>query len=386
LRSRKVVQTLVTPEDAIDDRVDLIELRLDLYPDVDVTRYTQPFIATVRRVRDGGRYEGGDRNELFARAKGAAFFDVEVDAEPIDVPDGTGILRSVHGRHYDLDAMKGDLIKVAAMPRDVTEALDLIGVGFGIGEDYAFTRIVAPITYCAREPLAPGMPTPEELFDVYDVRRLSLRPGLFGVVGDPVAHSESPRIHNPALRRDGLDAVYLRYRCNDLARFWPAFVEKGGLGLSVTAPLKEQAAELASEPDPDVRACGAANTLLADGRAHNTDLLALLDLVPAGKGTALVMGAGGAARAAVVALQRLGYRVSVWARRPERANVIGKPVDRPRAADVVVNTTPLPSPGGSFVVDLVYGDRGRPADVDGRTFLLAQARHQYRLFTGGDLE
>jgi shikimate 5-dehydrogenase/3-dehydroquinate dehydratase len=386
LRSRKVVQTLVQPDDPIDDRVDLIELRFDLYPDVDPGRYAQPYIATVRRTRDGGRFDGTDRRPLFARAKGAAFFDLEVDAEPIEVPAGVGIVRSVHGRRYDTDLMKGDLIKVAAKPRDVTEALDLLGVGFGIGEEFAFTRVIAPLTYCARQPIAPGMPTPEELFDLYDVRRLSLRPGLFGVVGNPVAQSESPQLHNPALRRDGLDAVYLRFLTDDLARFWPAFVDKGGLGLSVTAPLKEQAAALATDPDADVRACGAANTLLADGRAHNTDLLAFLELIPAGKGTALVMGAGGSARAAVVALQRLGYRVAIWARRPAQAAELGRMVEEPRPADVIVNTTPLPSPAGSFVVDLVYGPDERPAHVDGRTFLRAQARHQYRIFTGGDLE
>ena len=389
MRTRRVVQTLTSPDDAIDDRVDLIELRFDLYPEVDPARYKKPYIATVRRVRDGGRFDGADRRPLFARATNAAFFDLEVGAEDIAVPPGTRVIRSVHdlrGMRYDVDSMAGDLVKVAVTPRDATDALRLLGVGIGLGETAAFTRVVAPLTYCARTALTPGMPTPEILFDLYDVRRLSGRPGIFGLVGNPVAHSESPRIHNAALRRDVLDAVYLPFRVDDLERFWPAFVEHGGLGLSVTAPLKEQAAAIAKDPDADVRACGAANTLLADGRACNTDLRAFLELVPAGRGTALVMGAGGSARAAVVALERLGYRVRIWARRKARAAALGCAVDEIAPADVVVNTTPLPSPGASFLVDLVYDIEERPADVDGLTFLRAQARHQYHLFTGGDLE
>jgi shikimate 5-dehydrogenase/3-dehydroquinate dehydratase len=385
LRSRRIVQTLATPRDAVDDRVDLLEWRLDLYPDAPIPRLPKPYIATVRRKEDGGAFERGDRAALFARARGAAYYDLEVGAADVPLPAGVRVIRSVHGNRFDLDAMDGDLVKVVTRPHDVVGAMRILGVGFALGDEYAFTRVLAPLTYCARTPLAPGMPTPEQLFDEIDIRRLSLRPGLFGVAGYPVAHSESPALHNPALRRDGLDAVYLRFPVKDLAPFWPLFLEKGGLGLSVTAPLKEQAAELATDPDPDVKACGAANTLLRDGRAHNTDLRAFLELIPEGRGDALVLGAGGAARAALVALRRRGYRVRVWARRPERAAALGPVAPSPAPADVVVNTTPLPCPEGGFVVDLVYGPERASADVDGRAFLRAQARHQYRLFTGGEL-
>lgn len=404
--ARLVVQTLVDPAEEPDPRVDAVELRLDLHPGADtaafVARSRKPVVATVRRARDGGRFEGSEaeRARLLRGADAAAFVDVEVDADPAIAPQGPARIVSFHdcaGMPPDLDLvferclLRGaDLVKIAATPGSAEEAfrlLDLPAAGIGMGEWGGFTRVLSPLTYCASAPLAPGMPAPGELLDLYGVRRLGPAPALFGVAGDPVAHSRSPALHNPALARDGLDAVYLRFRVARLAPFWDAFLAHAGRGLSVTAPLKVQAAALARHPSEEVRRCGAANTLLADGRAFNTDYRAFLGLVPPGRGEALVLGAGGAARAACAALRDLGYRILVWARRPEAARALGEPVPAPRAAPVVVNTTPLDPPGAPFVVDLRYGEGVAPParGVDGLRFLEAQARHQYRLFTGHDL-
>ena len=122
--------------------------------------------------------------------------------------------------------------------------------------------------------------------------------------------------------------------------------------------------------------------LLHDGRAFNTDFTAFLELLPPDGGEALVLGAGGAARAAVAALRRRGYRVRIWNRTPERAAALGE-VDRERRpAPVVVNTTPLEPPPAPFVLDLRYGPGIEPpaAGVGGLEFLKVQAKHQYRLF------
>ncbi len=398
--TRSVVQTLLSPDDEVDPRVDLVELRLDLYPEADPSRYRKPAIVTVRRRRDGGRFEGGegDRARLLARAAGAAFVDVEVDAEAALAPAGARRIVSYHdmaGVPDDLDGLfercllrGADRVKIAATPRSAREAfrlLDLPTAGLGMGDYGGFTRVLAPLTYCARAPLAPGMPTPEELFETYRVRRLSGLPRLFGVAGDPVGHSRSPSIHNPAFERDGLDAVYLAFRVGDLADFWPAFLAHGGEGLSVTAPLKRQAAALATRPSEEVRLCGAANTLLRDGRAFNTDYLAFLDLVPPGRGDALILGAGGSARAAFHALSRLGYRPGVWARRPGAVAEMGAPfAPRDTSARIVVNTLPTDPPRAPLLIDLRYGPGvASPSPcIDGVQFLQAQAAHQYRLFTG----
>jgi 3-dehydroquinate dehydratase type I len=404
---RFVVETLLDPLGPADARVDALEVRLDLFPDADLAavraRHGKPVIATVRRARDGGRFEGPEplRKLLFARAAAADLVDVEVDAHPEIAPPGPHRITSFHdvsGVPPDLDAIfercllrGGRFVKIAATPGSAAEAfrlLDLPVAGIGMGPFGTFTRVLAPLTYCARQPVAPGMPTPEDLFDLFRIRRLGSAPALLGVAGDPIEHSRSPHLHNEALARDGIDAVYLRFKVTKLSEFWPAFLKHGGLGLSVTAPLKVEAAALAPEPAEEVKECGSANTLLADGRAYNTDYRAFLDLVPPGLGEALVLGAGGAARAAVAALRRLGYRPRVWCRRREAAEALGAPfAPSPEPLPLVVNTTPLDPPEGSFVVDLRYGpgiaSPGR--GVDGLAFLRAQARHQYRMFVGHEL-
>jgi len=387
--------------------VDAVELRLDLYPGLDVEAYLarspRPVVASVRRARDGGAHTGSEaeRGALLRRAAKAAYVDLELDADSALAPAGPRRIVSVHdtrGMPADLDALferclltGAHRVKIAVTPASAAEAfrlLDLPTAGLGMGDHGAFTRVLAPLTYCARRPLAPGMPSPEELFDLYDVRRLGTATALYGVAGDPIAHSLSPALHNPTLVRDRIDAVYLPFRVADLAGFWPVFLAHRGRGLSVTAPLKLEAARLATRPDEEVLACGAANTLLADGRACNTDFRAFLDLLPPGGGEALVLGAGGAARAAVAALRRLGYDVAVWARRPGQAAALGVRVaPSPHPSPIVVNTTALEPPSSPFLVDLRYGPGIAPpaSGIGGLEFLRAQARHQYRIFFGRDL-
>jgi len=185
-------------------------------------------------------------------------------------------------------------------------------------------------------------------------------------------------------------------------------------GINVTVPHKEAALALADAATPTARAIGAANTLtFADGRIHadNTDapgLLAALPVDPAGR-RALVLGAGGSARAAVHALREAGAEVHVWNRTPERARELGVPVGAVADWEILVNCTTvgLADPGetfkalpvraddlraGSCVVDLVYRDggtallavaRSRGATVvDGREVLVAQGAASFERWTG----
>jgi 3-dehydroquinate dehydratase/shikimate dehydrogenase len=403
--SRRLIQTLARPDDAVHPGVDFVEARLDLYPDLDLASFLErartPVVVTVRRTRDGGRFEGSEsaRAELFGPAKRAAWVDVELDSAPGLAPDGPRRVVSVHDLAAvpeDLDELfercllrGADVVKIAATPRTAAEALRLRALptpGIGMGPFGAFTRVLAPWTYCANGPVAPGMPTPDELLGVFRVRRLGPAPALYGVAGDPIAHSRRPHLGNEAFERDGTDAVYVRFRVADLAGFWQDFRAHGGRALSITSPLKQQAAHLAGSPSAEVTRCGAANTLLADGRAFNTDYRAFLDLLPAGDGgRAMVLGAGGAARAAVLALRDRGYDVTVWSRTPVRARALGAPVAAAfGSAPVIVNTTPLDPPPADFTIDLRYGPGIVPPvpGVGGEAFLEAQFRHQYRLVTG----
>ncbi|MBV9310840.1 MAG: shikimate dehydrogenase [Solirubrobacterales bacterium] len=245
-----------------------------------------------------------------------------------------------------------------------------------------------------------------------------------GVLGWPVAHSRSPRIQNAALRAVGLSSW--RYQLLPVAS--AAFADtvrglpqSGFRGANVTIPHKEAALALADEPTEKARTIGAANTLLfeSDGqlKADNTDapgLLGALPIDPKGR-SALVLGAGGSARAAVWALLDAGAgEVRVWNRTPERATRLSEElgaiaVTAAAPADLLINCTSsgldarestfkqLPVSADDLrryecVVDFVYSDvdtalvraareRSLPA-VDGLELLVRQAALSFELFTG----
>jgi shikimate dehydrogenase len=204
---------------------------------------------------------------------------------------------------------------------------------------------------------------------------------LAGVLGFPVGHSRSPAMHNAAFRALGLDWRYVKLPVapelfEETVRALPA---SGYRGANVTIPHKVAALALADSAGDAARAIGAANTLSFAGgaiAAENTDaggFLAALGESPRGR-TALVLGAGGAARAVVWALQEEGAAdVTVWNRTPERARDLGaRVVERPEPADIVVNATsvglhgddlsslPLDAVGTPEVAcDLVYRAAGR---------------------------
>lgn len=196
--------------------------------------------------------------------------------------------------------------------------------------------------------------------------------------------------------------------------------EVGYAGVNVTVPHKEAALALADEASEASQQIGAANTLAFAGKrieAHNTDadgLLAALPDPPRDRRT-LVLGAGGAARAAIWALLWEGAKVEVWNRTPERAEAIcaelgGKAVRAPRQSeyDLIINTSAaglrgedpfehLPLDRGDFtdhqtVVDMVYGERhsrllkaaegARAAVVDGLEILVQQGARSLEIWTG----
>ena len=256
------------------------------------------------------------------------------------------------------------------------------------------------------------------------------------LLGDPVAHSVSPALHNAAFRAQGMDLRYLAARvpADRLADAVRGLWALGGVGANVTVPHKRAALALASEATPTAAALGAANTLArTDGgwRADNTDVAGFLAPLGAHRrrledASVVVLGAGGAARAVVyAALSRLGpARLAVVARRPEQAEALLRDLDGAgkaetvartpdhagpdvRGADLVVNATPVgmgdgasPWPDaddfrpGQIVYDLVY----RPAEtplmraarargatvVGGLPMLLGQAAGAYRQWTGRD--
>jgi shikimate dehydrogenase len=174
---------------------------------------------------------------------------------------------------------------------------------------------------------------------------------LFGVIGDPIGHSLSPRMHAAVFRALRLDALYAPFEVprRSLAPMLRALVLAGVEGLNVTVPLKEAVVPLVDRLDPAARAIGAVNTLVIRGRritGCNTDgvglrqALAQLGWKPH-PAHIVVLGAGGAARAAAWELSRVrGTRLTIANRRPARARALARSPARARPG-VRVEVVPL---------------------------------------------
>jgi shikimate dehydrogenase len=266
------------------------------------------------------------------------------------------------------------------------------------------------------------------VIDTYqDAIALGGRTRVAGIIGSPVAHSLSPAMHNAAFAACGLDWVYVAFDV-------PAGAASGALdavrslglaGLSVTMPHKTDVAALVDEPSPTVAMLAAANTVVVgpDGtlRGENTDGAGFVDALRLDHGidldgmTAVVVGAGGAGRAIVLALaeagcgevvvvNRSGERAAAAAALAGRVGRVGTDADLP-AAGLVVNALPpsvtgwggMPlDPGrlrsGQVVADLVYQPRVTPLldealrrgcrPVDGLGMLVHQGARQFELWTG----
>lgn len=240
-----------------------------------------------------------------------------------------------------------------------------------------------------------------------------------GVAGQPVAHSLSPLIHRAWIGAAGLDADYRAFGPEDEAGF-AALVAEGRAGalrgLNVTAPFKAAALALADEVSETARHCGSANLLVFETggvRADSTDgtglLTALAEQAPglslSGR-SVLILGAGGAARAAAAALKAAGAEVSVLNRTVERAERLaadlGIAVAGPETAAeaaLVVNALSAPPEidigalrDDAVLMDMTYRPLLTPflaagrarglTTVDGLAMLIGQARPSFRAFFG----
>lgn len=262
---------------------------------------------------------------------------------------------------------------------------------------------------------------------------------VVALLGDPVSHSLSPRMHAAAFAACGLRWAYvaLRVRAGDLRDAVVGLRALGFVGANLTIPHKVAALELADELDPSARRCGAVNTLVfTEDRkvvGYNTDVAGFLGALaeegftPSGK-RAVVLGAGGAARAACAGLGQAGAeRVVVLARRASAAEEVCEAMRREfpstrfealplqedqlqgmvREAELVVNATPvgmqprqeaslIPSPRwlrpGALVLDMVYNpprtrllavaEEAGARAVGGLSMLVYQGAEAFRLWTG----
>lgn len=246
-----------------------------------------------------------------------------------------------------------------------------------------------------------------------------------GVIGHPIAHSLSPKLHGYWLKKYGIDGEYKAHDVppESLEDFIRTLPERGFAGCNVTIPYKEEVMEYLDEVDTLAQAVGAVNTIIVrDGKLHgtNTDVVGFAENIRpfiTGKNKAVVLGAGGAARAVIVALKQLGFaHILITNRTKERAEELAaqhslQPVgwtEKEAAlaqANLLVNTTSLGLAGNpplelsldalpktALVTDIVYKPletellaaakaRGNPV-VDGLGMLLHQAAPGFEAWFG----
>ena len=256
--------------------------------------------------------------------------------------------------------------------------------------------------------------------------------GLTGIFGDPVAHSASPAMHNAAYAALGMDRAYVPFHVvpEQLPAALRAIRALGLRGVNITVPHKERTARLVKRQSVEARSLGAVNCVLVRGGdlfGDNTDArglaadLAALD-APVGGRTAILIGAGGGAAAAILALKRLGARRIVLANRTRaRAVKLATRFRKPKIevrdlsgllnpeligeAGVVINATsvglksepflPLAydaAPSDCFFYDLIYAAaptaflapaiERRLRAADGAGMLLRQGALAFELFNG----
>jgi 3-dehydroquinate dehydratase/shikimate dehydrogenase len=434
--------------DAVVD-ADLVELRLDYVRDPDVAGALRdrkrPVVVTCRPTWEGGKFDGAEesRRRILdeAVALGAEFVDVERRAEwrPDLLGSMTALILSDHdftGVPDDagarVDAMRRErprIVKIAAMAQSAADCLRLRNaasgqpgtVVIGLGPFGRITRALPSHfgscwTYAGTA--APGQYTARELTGQFRVRDVGSTTQVFAVTGRPLDHSASPAMHNAAFKALGVDAVYVPLQAQSVADALAVADDLRVRGLSVTAPFKR--GWPVTLDDEASRELGTVNTLKREAGAwlgRNVDGDGFLDAfdargIPLTATRALVLGAGGAARAVGRALIGRGSLVTFCARRHEEAVRLAEALDARTTAwppagawDVLVNATPAgtwpdvtarPFTGSDvqarIVYDLVYNpedtalqrdSRARGAvTIGGLEMLVGQAVRQSEWWTG----
>jgi 3-dehydroquinate dehydratase / shikimate dehydrogenase len=443
-----------------------IELRLDwLADDREISRFLERLrpprgavlIATCRRREAGGKYPGTIASQLgrlaAAVAAGCQWYDLEIETVRQCPPQLLEILlpgaRQLTSAHFfdrmprdparlarELSRGKSAAIKIAAQCnslRDARKILNLANrhrnvVAIPMGEVALPARMLAvregsAFTYAPVEnATAPGQVSLEEIKRVYRLDRLTRRTQIYGVIGDPVAHSLSPVMQNAGFQARRLDAVYLPFLVRDLRDFVESIEPLGIRGFSVTIPCKERILRHLHGCDPLAAKIGAVNTVVvrAGGKlyGYNTDYVGVLrsleSRIPLRGSRVLILGAGGAARAVAFALAQSGAIPCVTARRPERARALARAAGGEAIArasvrreffDAIVNATPVgmhphiadsPLAAAELNCRLVFDTIYRPRltkllrlagqrkieTVSGVEMFVAQGTAQFEIWTG----
>jgi len=441
----------------------------------DLVRATHKPVILTYRPREQGGYRSltiQDRMSFWQRnfKSDAAFFDIEldlvhnlVDLDPENQPDWSRVICSFHnfnGSVANLESIYEELaftpariLKIAVTATDIVDCVEVFKlneraqregrelIAIAMGDAGVATRVLGPsygsfLTYAALKPAtgtAPGQLTTDDLNSVYrihEIVEISSETMITGLVGRPVMHSVSPHMHNAAFQAVHINGVYLPFEVRNVEQFFKRIVHPRTRelnwnlrGLSVTAPHKVEVMNYLDWIDPSAKAIGAVNTIVLENEqllGYNTDCEGLVEPLLKRVGSldgarVAIIGAGGAANAAVYALREQKAEVTLYARDEskgrilaDRFNILYEAMSNANFAgkDVVINTTPLGSfgdhinetpatseqlRGSRLVYDLVYNPtetlflrEARDAGCEtlgGLEMLVAQARQQFKFWT-----
>jgi len=427
---------------------------IDMYPGTVV-------IATCRRTASGGKFRGSIASQLDILAKASAagcqLLDIELESATKCKPAQLQKLRARSALILSFHDFRGTkkldetLEKMLAYPADyykiVSTATTLADnvtmikflaregdrhslVGMCMGEQGIISRVLgvragSVFTFAsavAGQETAPGQVTAQELRNVYRIDHVDVATRVYGVVGDPIAHSLSPAIMNAAFRRENVNGVYVALHAKTLKDLLTCVKDIPIHGISVTMPYKEAILEHLDNSDSHTTKVGACNTVVRaqDGKLYgfNTDTAGVIRPLEKRLSTLegariLVIGAGGAARAAVFALKERGAEVYILNRtaahakklaHQARARIMKRPDLKKVSFDVIINATPVgmgntrETPlqdkeiNARYVFDMVYDppetrlmklakERGAQV-IPGIEMFVHQAARQFEIWTG----
>ncbi|MBC7797411.1 MAG: type I 3-dehydroquinate dehydratase, partial [Pyrinomonadaceae bacterium] len=396
------------------DGVDVIELRFDCLDENELgnaleeirrLRTKKPLLATFRPKEQGGKREISlsEREQFWHKLENSKtfdFIDVEHDSQFILSGVKARKIRSYHDFDgvpvnlndiYEQLSANSDVAKIAVQADDICDSLEVMKlleranaenkqlIPIAMGEAGKWTRILglakgAFMTYAALDDdrqTASGQFTAQDLIDVYRVKQLDENTTVYGLIGNPVSQSVSPEMHNAAFKFHNLNAVFIPFQVKNLDEFIARMVkpetreiEMNLCGFAVTIPHKQNIIKHLDFVDETAAKIGAVNTVkIIDGKLHgyNTDAQGFIEPLRNSFGDlknakVAIIGAGGAARAAIYSLKKEGASVTIFARNLHKAKSLADEFDvnliefskaenqKPKTVfsdfDILVNATP----------------------------------------------
>ena len=409
-------------EDALHDTAeaskvaDIVELRIDYIKNVDLKRLlekcTKPVIVTNRPVREGGKFDGSEEERIellkLALQLQADYVDVEHDSIQ-HICRGTGRLahtnktklivsyhnfretpRDLTDIYKRLSQSGVDIVKIVTYANSITDNVRIYQllkqsqmpmISFCMGELGIISRILykrfgSYLTFASLrtgKESAPGQISIHELLNTYQAQKQDKQSSIYGLIGNPVAHSISPIIHNTLFKEMNFNSVYVPFKVDNIGEFIKEFRGLDVKGYSVTIPHKESVVKYLDAVDPIAKKIGAVNTIVNRGGqlvGFNTDCEAAIKVLEGvnqvcskgersfvltkdvhlkGKKVTLI-GAGGVARAIAFGLKERQAQITIINRNYERAQSLARDVgclckkfDDLQAldTDILINATPV---------------------------------------------